>query len=192
MGITGHVCHDAGNLEMLFRRRRLEHQDLADRVLAAKIATGRTLGYHDGMGPHQLRSGFPLDQREIEQVEKRRLRITIAFFHELAVFIRHLLFPVLGGHPDNLLDAGNLALHDGSVPKGRRRPIVRQHLPFIQAAFHPIDPVTVMKRVEATFEPYIKQYQQGRTDAHGKAHDMKGGKRFLRPLAFDNLRQIFH
>ena len=192
MRVAGHVCHDSRNFEMLFRRRGLERENFAYRVTVAEVATCSTLRNHGRMRTNQLSLFFSFNDRKIEQVKKRGFRIAITFFDELTVTVRHFLLTVLCGNPYILLDTGNLAVHHGCMAKCRCGPIVRQHLSFIKAAFHAVDSFTVVKRIEAQLKPYIKQNQQSRTDAHGKAQYIQGRKRFSDPLALHNLREIVH
>ena len=192
MRIIRHIGNHARHLEMLFGRRCTESQHFADRITTGKITTCSTFGNHHRIRTDQLSTLLPLEDREIEEIEKSRFGITVLFFDKLPVTERHLLPAILCRHTYILLYARNLAIHGGSMPERSRRPIIRQGCPFIKTALHTVDVIPVVERIETQFEPYIEHNQQRRANTNGKTEHIQGGKRLPRPLAFDYLRPIFH
>ncbi|EJW99827.1 hypothetical protein EVA_12063 [gut metagenome] len=192
MKVERPVVHDPGHLEMLFGRRRLERQDFSDRIGIGKITASGAGGNDRRMGTDQLLLLFPTDQGERKEVEKGRFRVAVTLFDKLSVLVGHLLLPVLSCHPDRLLDARNLARQDRCMTERGGSPVVRQHMPLIQPAFHPVNPVSFGKGIETPLEPHIKKNQQSRTDTHGKAEYIEYRKRFLDALTANDLSKIFH
>ena len=192
MRVGRHIGNHTGHFEMLFCRGGTESQYLSQRLRPAEITVRGTRCQHHSVRSNQLPFPLPFQDREIEQLEERRLGIAIPFFGKLFILICNYLLTILRRQPDILLDAGNFTAHGRGMTERGGCPVIGQCFPFIEAAFHPVDTIAVVESIIAQFKTDIEQDQQGGRDTDGQAEYIDHRKRLPRPLAFYDLRQVIH